>query len=512
LLLAGAGSVHDATALNETRTLSFHHTHSGEDLTVTFKREGRYDEAALKQLNHYLRDWRTQDETVMDRHLFDILWEVYRDVDAKQPIQIISSYRSPATNAMLRRRSAHTGVARFSQHMLGHAMDFYIPGVPLEQIRFAGLRLQRGGVGFYPTSGSPFVHLDTGSIRHWPRMTHDQLVRVFPDGRTVHIPSDGVPLKGYELAKAEIEKRGNGDDAATIGKPSFLAALFKGKSAAGSDEDDEGAAPAAPSVIAAAAPARLAEKPADPVPTPRAKPQIAAALQLASADAQIVPLARKQADKQAEPKPAEKSAAAKPQTPADIINARGFWDAPAVSQQATPAQIAALKARQALAAAADPQATASVSPAAYNAMAYAPDAASPVDHANIVAASAPIPPAPRPVSVARNLAPARGIDTVVGKSPQGVVATSARISAARGDSLWLKIVTLSPSASRSMSVTLMGDIDMTAMRAYFVKPQAVIAMGFSDDPMQGMSCDSFSGTATPKLETTSFVVHTAALR
>ncbi len=115
-LLVGAGSVHDATAENETRTLSFHHTHSDEDLTITFKRDGRYDEAALKQLNHFLRDWRTQDETVMDRHLFDILWEVYRDVDGKQPIQIVSSYRSPATNAMLRHRSAHSGVARFPAH------------------------------------------------------------------------------------------------------------------------------------------------------------------------------------------------------------------------------------------------------------------------------------------------------------------------------------------------------------------------------------------------------------
>ena len=153
LLLAGAGSVQDATALGETRTLSFHHTHSDEDLTVTFKRNGRYDEDGLKQINHFLRDWRSQDQTTMDRHLFDILWEVYRDVDGKQPIQIISAYRSPATNAMLRRRSS--GVARFSQHMLGHAMDFFIPGIPLEQIRFAGLRLQRGGVGFYPTSGSP---------------------------------------------------------------------------------------------------------------------------------------------------------------------------------------------------------------------------------------------------------------------------------------------------------------------------------------------------------------------
>src|SRR5262249_15031634 len=120
LLLMGAGSVHDATAENETRTLSFHHTHSSEDLTVTFKRSGRYTEAPLKHLTHYLRDWPPQDETVMDRHLFDILWEVYRDVDGKQPIQITSSSRPPATNAMLRRRSS--GVARFSQHMLGHAM------------------------------------------------------------------------------------------------------------------------------------------------------------------------------------------------------------------------------------------------------------------------------------------------------------------------------------------------------------------------------------------------------
>src|SRR5438046_5934588 len=77
LLLAGAGSVHDATALNETRTLSFHHTHSEEDLTVTFKRDGRYDEEALKELNHFLRDWRSQDQTTMDRHLFHIICTVY---------------------------------------------------------------------------------------------------------------------------------------------------------------------------------------------------------------------------------------------------------------------------------------------------------------------------------------------------------------------------------------------------------------------------------------------------
>jgi uncharacterized protein YcbK (DUF882 family) len=504
LLMLGAGSVHDATALNETRTLAFHHTHSEENLTVTFKRDGRYDEDALKQLNHFLRDWRSQDEIVMDRHLFDILWEVYRDVDGKQPIQIISSYRSPGTNAMLRHRSANSGVARFSQHMLGHAMDFYIPGVQLADIRAAGLRLQRGGVGFYPTSGSPFVHLDTGSIRHWPRMTHDQLARVFPDGRTVHVPTDGKPLKNYELAKADIEKRGDGDEAATIGKPSFLASLFKGKGKAkANDEEEEAAAPVepakpAPVVVAAAKPAPVA-----PAPAARAK---VPAIQLASADLQSVQAPKAQAA------PVADKLEAKPQTPADIINARGFWDDSTAPKQATPAQVAALSARKALDAA-DPQPTASVPPA-YQALAYAPPASSPVDHSNIVAASAPIPArAARPVRNAA--AAATEINTIATKGVSGkgdAVTTATRLSAGKGSDIWLRIMMLAPSASRAMSVTVMGDSDMTAMRAFFVKPASTITMGFSDDPLLGMSVDRFSGSATTKLEMTSFTLRTALLR
>nr|WP_249137061.1 DUF882 domain-containing protein [Bradyrhizobium tropiciagri] len=504
LLLAGAGSVHDATALNQTRTLSFHHTHSNEDLTVTFKRDGRYDEAALKQLNHFLRDWRSQDETVMDRHLFDILWEVYNDVGGKQPIQIVSAYRAPATNAMLRRRSS--GVARHSQHMLGHAMDFFIPGVPLEQIRYAGLRLQRGGVGFYPTSGSPFVHLDTGGIRHWPRMTHDQLVKVFPDGRTVHIPTDGTPLKGYELAKADIERRGNGDDAATIGKPTLFAKLF-GVGKSGDDEDEGGAAvndkPAASTVVAAAAPA----KPADPIPLPRAKPQqFAAAIQLAAADAQVVPMPKAKPAVQVV-QTAENTA---PQSPADIINARGFWgDEAATPKQASDAQIAALKARESVSGA-DPQTTASASENFNKALAYAPAASSPVDRANIVAATAPIPHSVRPTRTAA--APATEINTVVAKGTPGVITTSARISAAKGNDIWMRVVMLAPSASTGMLTTVLGDTDMNMMRAHFVKPQAAVAMTFSEDPMMGMTCDRFSGSATALLTTQSFVLRTASLR
>ncbi|HVV39475.1 MAG TPA: DUF882 domain-containing protein [Nitrobacter sp.] len=503
LLLAGAGSVHDATALGETRTLSFHHVHSGEDLTVTFKRNGRYDEAALKELNHFLRDWRTQDQTTMDRHLFDILWEVYRDVDARQPIQVISAYRTPATNAMLRRRSAHTGVARFSQHMLGHAMDFFIPGVPLEQIRYAGLRLQRGGVGFYPTSGSPFVHLDTGNIRHWPRMTHNQLVRVFPNGRTVHIPSDGKPLPGYQLAMADIERRGQNadEDGAAPRKSNFLLALFKGRAA---DNDDDADAPSAQETAKDSALASAVLAKADnPIPMPRAKPA-GATFQLASADVRAaMPAAPKQAD-----------AAPKPQTPADIINARGFWgDTPTAAKQATPEQvIAAVSAREALArAAAEPRSTSSISDA-FQALAYAP--ARSVNRQRIIAASASLPRIAPPTSPARNPMAVNDVTTVVAKGARGrntIVSTSRRLAAAtvRDSDAWMRAMILSPRAD-AMRASVMGDPDMTLMRIYFVKPDSAVAMTFTSDPSMGLIPDRFTGSAVAALATTAFA--TASLR
>ena len=209
LIALGSQSLQTAVANGDTRSLTFHHLHTGEDITITFKRDGRYDQSALKKLNWFMRDWRKEKSTRMDPHLFDLLWETYREVGATQPIDVVCGYRSPETNKMLRNRSSSSGVAQNSNHVNGQAMDFFIPGVPLEKIREVGLRLQRGGVGFYPTSGSPFVHLDTGTVRHWPRMTHDQLAKVFPDGRTVHVPSDGQPLRGYALALADIERRGN---------------------------------------------------------------------------------------------------------------------------------------------------------------------------------------------------------------------------------------------------------------------------------------------------------------
>ncbi|GAB4520379.1 MAG: DUF882 domain-containing protein [Roseibium sp.] len=185
----------------ETRTLKLYNTHTKERVSITFKRNGRYIPEGLREANRFLRDWRRNEIIKMDPELLDLVWEVYQKVGARDHIHVVSSYRSPATNNMLRKRSS--GVAKNSQHTLGKAMDFYIPGVNLAKLRATGLRQEVGGVGYYPRSGSPFVHMDTGSVRHWPKMSRSQLAQVFPDGKTLHIPSDGKPMSGYKIALAE---------------------------------------------------------------------------------------------------------------------------------------------------------------------------------------------------------------------------------------------------------------------------------------------------------------------
>lgn len=194
-----------ATAVSSSgdRTLWLHHTHTGQTQSFTFKRNGAYDKAVLRQMNVFLADWRTKEPTNMDPALFDLLWQIYNAVNGKQPINIVSSYRAPKTNAMLRAKSS--GVAENSQHMKGKAMDVFIPGVNLSKLREAAMKFQVGGVGFYPTSGSPFVHVDTGSVRAWPRMTRAQLKKVFPDGKTLHLPTDGKPLSSDGRAYAQAQ-------------------------------------------------------------------------------------------------------------------------------------------------------------------------------------------------------------------------------------------------------------------------------------------------------------------
>jgi len=188
------------------RSLYLYYTHTKETAKITFKRNGRYDKKGLAQLNQFLRDWRRNEPTKMDPKLFDLIWEVYRESGATKPVHVVSAYRSPKTNEMLRSRSS--AVAKNSNHTRGLAMDFFIPGVSVSKLRQIAMKKQSGGVGYYPTSGSPFVHLDTGSVRAWPRMTTAQLKKIFPKGKTMHIPSNGVVLSksGYAYAKAEYSR------------------------------------------------------------------------------------------------------------------------------------------------------------------------------------------------------------------------------------------------------------------------------------------------------------------
>ena len=199
-------STESAVANGDTRTVILSDQHTNESGSFTFMVNGVYDQAVLDKLNWFCRDWRLNEPTKMDPHLFDIIWEVYRESGSTQPIDVLSGYRSPQTNAMLRRRSRQ--VAEHSQHMQGKAIDAHFLDVSTARIRDIAMRAQVGGVGFYPTGNTPWVHIDSGSVRYWPKMSRDALTRLFPDGKTVFIPADGQPMPGYEQARAEIEARG----------------------------------------------------------------------------------------------------------------------------------------------------------------------------------------------------------------------------------------------------------------------------------------------------------------
>jgi uncharacterized protein YcbK (DUF882 family) len=527
-LLIGSHSLQNAVADGETRTLSLHHAHTGEALTITYKRDGRYDEAALQKLNWLLRDWRREQQTQMDPHLFDVIWEVYRDVGAKETIEVVCGYRSPETNAMLRHRSRHTGVAQFSQHMLGRAMDFYIPGVALEDVRVAGLRLQRGGVGFYPTSGSPFVHLDTGNVRHWPRMTHDQLVRVFPDGKTVHVPSDGHPLARYAVALAEIERRGGSASATSLAeagadgvntgrdggafslKHSFLARLF------GYHDQDEDADQADARSAPATTPAPALAKPqlASVIPVPMVRPKRPNGFALAS-----VPTS-----------PAD--------DPASIVNARGIWaPAPspsslvAASHAANPSAPAPAATRGAIGTVgqrfvwitgpqgriasadssprvavrsvdADEEGTASVQMLAM---------ANREDHDVALAYAATPAPAPALDVPARPAA----MGSLLRTKPNGTLTVpparrTLLLPGERIDDPWLRSVVMAPSIQDTMRVSVLGPTDYRSLEPLMAKPRSAVAMGFSLLPQFGLVSQNFEGAAVAFLPTVTFAPSRAA--
>jgi uncharacterized protein YcbK (DUF882 family) len=148
------------------RVLSFFNTHTGERLKAAYCTGGAYQPDALRDLNYILRDFRANEIKPIDPRVFDLLSELGGTLETDQPFHIISGYRSPQTNAMLRERGGNaTGVASHSLHMVGQAIDIRVPGVQLENLRNAAKSLKIGGVGFYPDLY--FVHVDVGRVRYW---------------------------------------------------------------------------------------------------------------------------------------------------------------------------------------------------------------------------------------------------------------------------------------------------------------------------------------------------------
>lgn len=500
-----------AIAAGETRTITLHNIHTHEDLTITFKKNGDFDPAALKRLNTFMRDWRKEQEVTMDPQLFDMLWEVHREVKATGPIHVVCGYRSPATNSMLRSRSS--GVAQTSLHMQGKAIDFSIPSANVADVRAAALRIQGGGVGYYPTSGIPFVHMDVGNVRHWPRMTRDQLAKVFPNGRTLHVSTDG-PLAGFEQAQAEIGSRRTAS-ASQPQQGNVLTSLFnrfRGNQDPEESEDNTTTrqtaaatrrqAPvrtaAAPAPVAPPAPVQIAAAPAAPeadaVPLPPSRPTF----QIASAEDRPVTLPAR---------PVRTDVASL--SPNQIIEARGYWqglpELPRETVGTSPSSISSARrvaGRQV--ASADAELTASVGPFIRNDR-VAPEIAL----AYAAQADKPSPTVQRPATVVTQQAAA----TVAAKPAVGFASTVRAVKDAdKLNDPWMRGLVIAPSLQNSMVTTTFGVPDFRTLGPFMQKPSAAVVMTFSNDPHLGMTYEEFTGSAVVFQATVTFGIKTAALK
>ncbi len=185
------------------RTISFFHIHTQERLTVTYKKGGRFVPEAMKQINWIMRDWRKNQAIAIDPNTIDLAWEMHEELGSREPINIICGYRSHDTNELLRKTVG--GQASQSQHITGKAIDITFPDVPLKRMRYSALIRERGGVGYYPTSGIPFVHVDTARVRSWPRLPRYELALVFPSGHTQHMPAEGGPITPADVKIAQAK-------------------------------------------------------------------------------------------------------------------------------------------------------------------------------------------------------------------------------------------------------------------------------------------------------------------
>lgn len=199
------GAPEITAASGQARSISFYNIHNKETTTVLFKKDGQYIQTALDKINWAMRDWRKDEQTKMDPALIDLLWEIHAELGSREPIHIISAFRSRGTNDMLRKTVG--GQASESRHILGRAADVHFPDVPLKNLRYSALIRERGGVGYYPTSAIPFVHVDTDRVRHWPRLPRYELALLFPNGQTKHQPAEGNSITIEDVRVAQARHR-----------------------------------------------------------------------------------------------------------------------------------------------------------------------------------------------------------------------------------------------------------------------------------------------------------------
>ncbi|MCC6917479.1 DUF882 domain-containing protein [Nitrosomonas sp.] len=145
------------------KRVSLLNMHTGERIRTAYWEKGRYIPGALKEIAKVLRDHRSGERHPIDPRLLDLIQHLQGKIGSSREFQVVSAYRSPATNAALSARSH--GVAKHSLHMQGKAIDIRLPGVPLHTLRRAAMSMHAGGVGYYPESN--FIHVDTGNVRYW---------------------------------------------------------------------------------------------------------------------------------------------------------------------------------------------------------------------------------------------------------------------------------------------------------------------------------------------------------
>ncbi|WP_137388171.1 DUF882 domain-containing protein [Rhodoligotrophos defluvii] len=305
--------VNQLNAVDDTRTLSLYMVHTKESLTVTYKKDGRYIPSALRQLNHFLRDWRRNEVIKIDPEVIDLVWELHQELGSKKPVHVICGYRNEATNAMLRKIGRN--VARKSMHSRGQAMDIYFPDVPTKKLRNSALVRQIGGVGYYPRSGPlGFVHVDTGRVRHWPAIPKQEFAAIMKNAPR------GPQKRSEPVMTAEDE-----DGTQSTGTLASLISKLTGSSQStqlatpvtapiqSAPADIAETAPAAEEAKPESAPAKSAVVP--DVPLPRSKPKLATPEPAEPAPQPVETTVAQSAPAEPAPAPAASGAPAEPAVP-----------------------------------------------------------------------------------------------------------------------------------------------------------------------------------------------------